>query len=179
MTGSPGSGDGARREKRGRAATSAVAATVAGEESRVIVRPVRHADLDQVVEIDTIATGLEKRAYWQSIFLRYGKGDRPDRQFLVAEIDRRVVGFIIGEVRDWEFGEPPCGWVFAINVHPSARLRGIATRMLQALSVGLQQSGVRKLRTILARDNKLVLSFFRNQGMTTGPFMPLEMDLDA
>jgi hypothetical protein len=38
---------------------------------------------------------------------------------------------------------------------------------------------VRKLRTILARDNTLILSFFRSQGMMTGPFIPLEMDLDA
>ncbi|OJX04589.1 MAG: GNAT family N-acetyltransferase [Burkholderiales bacterium 70-64] len=143
------------------------------------VRQVRRSDLDPVIEIDAIVTGLEKRTYWRSIFRRYGSGDRPERHFLVAEVEGRVVGFVIGEVRDWEFGEPPCGWVFAINVDPQSRLGGIATRMLQALSAGFRRSGVRKLRTILARDNTLILSFFRSQGMTTGPFIPLEMDLDA
>ncbi|MBN9461745.1 MAG: GNAT family N-acetyltransferase [Burkholderiales bacterium] len=147
--------------------------------SPVQVRQVRRSDLDPVIEIDAIVTGLEKRTYWRSIFRRYGSGDRPERHFLVAEVEGRVVGFVIGEVRDWEFGEPPCGWVFAINVDPQSRLGGIATRMLQALSAGFRRSGVRKLRTILARDNTLILSFFRSQGMTTGPFIPLEMDLDA
>lgn len=147
--------------------------------SPVQVRQVRRSDLDPVIEIDAIVTGLEKRTYWRSIFRRYGSGDRPERHFLVAEVGGRVVGFVIGEVRDWEFGEPPCGWVFAINVDPQSRLEGIATRMLQALSAGFRRSGVRKLRTILARDNTLILSFFRSQGMTTGPFIPLEMDLDA
>ena len=43
---------------------------------------------------------------------------------------------------------------------------------------GLRALGVRKLRTMLSRDNVLILSFFRSQGMRTGPFIPLEMDLD-
>lgn len=145
----------------------------------IAVRAVRRKDLEQVIEIDAVVTGLEKAGYWRSIFQRYGDGERPERRFLVAEADGRVVGFIIGEVRDWEFGAPPCGWVFAIDVKPEYRLDGVATQMLQALCAGLRRSGVRKLRTILARDNKLVLSFFRSQGMTTGPFIPLEMDLDA
>jgi len=145
----------------------------------ISVRAVRHTDLEQVIGIDAVVTGLEKADYWRSIFQRYGDGDRPERQFLVAEANGRVVGFIIGEVRDWEFGAAPCGWVFAIDVQPEYRLDGVATQMLQALCAGLRRSGVRKLRTILARDNKLVLSFFRSQGMTTGPFIPLEMDLDG
>ncbi len=31
---------------------------------------------------------------------------------------------------------------------------------------------------MLARDNTLVLSFFRSQGMMAGPLIPLEMDLE-
>jgi len=145
----------------------------------VVVRPARRSDLDQVIAIDATVTGLEKRSYWLSIFRRYGEGARPERQLLVAETGGRVVGFVIGEVRDWEFGAPPCGWVFTIDVAPEYRLGGVATRLLQALCAAFRRSGVRKLRTILARDNTLILSFFRSQGMMTGPFMPLEMDLDA
>ena len=43
----------------------------------------------------------------------------------MAESDGRVCGFVIGEVRDWEFGAPPCGWLFAIDVMPSARQGGV------------------------------------------------------
>lgn len=148
-------------------------------ERRIAIRAVRRRDLDQVIEIDAGATGVERRVYWLSVFRRYGDGEGPERHFLVAEIDGRVVGFIIGELRDWEFGEPPCGWVFAIDVAPEFRLAGVATRMLGALRAGFRRSGVRKLRTMLARDNTLILSFFRSQGMMTGPFIPLEMDLDG
>jgi ribosomal protein S18 acetylase RimI-like enzyme len=148
-------------------------------EATLQVRPVRRGDLDQVIAIDASVTGLEKRKYWASVYRRYGTGDGNKQQFLVALAGERVVGFVIGEVRDWEFGSPPCGWVFAIDVDPQARLGGVGTRLLQAISASFQRAGVRKLRTMLARDNTLILSFFRSHGMMAAPLMSLEMDLEG
>lgn len=145
----------------------------------ITVRPARRADLDQVIAIDASVTGLEKHQYWLSVFRRYGGAGRGEQQFLVALVDGKVVGFVIGEVRDWEFGSPPCGWVFGIDVDPNARLAGVGTRLLQAISAGFRAIGVTKLRTLLSRENTLILSFFRSQGMMAGPLIPLEMDLDA
>jgi ribosomal protein S18 acetylase RimI-like enzyme len=139
---------------------------------------VRRADLDQVIAIDAAVTGIEKRAYWQRVYRRYGIAARGEqRWFLVALAGERVAGFLIGEVRDWEFGEPPCGWVFAIDIDPNARQAGIGARLLAAISTSLRRTGVRKLRTLLARENTLILSFFRSQGMMAAPMIPLEMDL--
>jgi ribosomal protein S18 acetylase RimI-like enzyme len=142
------------------------------------VRPVRRADLDHVIAIDTLVTGIEKRHYWLSVYKRYGLGAKGEqRWFLVALADKRVVGFLIGEVRDWEFGSPPCGWVFAIDVDPQARQAGIGAKLLGALTQELQRTGVRKLRTLLSHENTLILSFFRSQGMMAAPLIPLEMDV--
>lgn len=145
----------------------------------VAVRPVRRADLEQVIAIDSAVTGIEKRNYWNSVYRRYGMAGRGQQRFLVALNGGRVVGYIIGEVRDWEFGSPPCGWVFAISVDPQARLAGIGTRLLEAMSTVFRRAGVTKLRTLLARDNTLILSFFRAQGLMAGPLMSLERDLPA
>ena len=154
-------------------------AAPAAQRGELIIRPVRRSDLDAVIAIDTQVTGLEKRDYWRSVFRRYGDEDRAGAQFLVAEADGEVVGFVIGEVRDWEFGAPPCGWVFAIDVRPDARLTGIGSRMLQSMCAVFRRAGVRKVRTMLASDNTLILSFFRSQGMMAGRFIPLEMDIEA
>ncbi len=144
----------------------------------VQVRPVLRADLDQVINIDAAVTGQEKRQYWQRIYRRYGIPSKGEvRHFLVAVDADRVVGFLIGEVRDWEFGSPPCGWVFAIDVAPEARQAGVGTLLLDAVVVAFRRAGVRKLRTLLSRDNTVILSFFRSQGMMAGPLIPLEMDL--
>ncbi len=165
--------------KKDNAARDAIRSPIALQpQPSVRIRPVRPGDLEQVIAIDSIVTGLEKRAYWRTIHRRYGDAERAGRRFLVAEAGGRVAGFVIGEVRDWEFGSPPCGWVFAIDVHPEFRLAGLGTHLVDAMSNWFRREGVSKLRTILARDNTLILSFFRSMGMTTGPFIPLEMDLD-
>ena len=158
-----------------RAARPARAGTAA---PALAIRPVRRRDLDPVIAIDAVVTGLEKRAYWLSVYRRYGAGTHPERAFLVAELGGRVVGFVIGEVRDWEFGSPPCGWVFAIDVQQGVRLDGIGTRLLEAIAACFRAAGVTKLRTMLMRDNTLILSFFRSQGMMAGPLISLEMDID-
>jgi ribosomal protein S18 acetylase RimI-like enzyme len=141
------------------------------------IRPAEAADLDQVIAIDTEVTGKKKTDYWYELFHRYGAGRSRQRLFLVAEAGGEIQGFIIGEVRDWEFGSPPCGWVFGISVRPDARLGGIATRLLEAICAGFRHAGVDKVRTLIARDNSLVLSFFRSQAMMAAPFIPLEKDL--
>lgn len=137
----------------------------------------RRGDLDQVIALDATVTGLEKQNYWRAVYRRYGAGTHEQRHFLVAVAGKAIVGFLIGEVRDWEFGSPPCGWVFAIDVRPDARQAGVGTRLLEAISALFRRAGVTKLRTMLASDNTLILSFFRSQGMMAGSLIPLEMDL--
>jgi ribosomal protein S18 acetylase RimI-like enzyme len=170
MTRAPARATARRRSARGAAAPRARA---------IVVRPARRGDLDPVIAIDATVTGLEKRDYWRSIFRRYAGTRQAGRRFLVAEVEGQVAGFVIGEVRDWEFGSPPCGWVFGIDVRPDLRLAGVGTRLLDAICERFRRAGIRKVRTMLARDNTLILSFFRSQGMMAGPFIPLEMDLAA
>jgi ribosomal protein S18 acetylase RimI-like enzyme len=141
------------------------------------VRPVATDDLGQVVALDAEVTGIEKADYWYEVFHRYGSRAARQRFFLVAESAGAIVGFIVGEVRDWEVGSPPCGWVFGLAVRPDARLAGVGTKLLEAICAGFRRAGVAKVRTMLARENNLVLSFFRSQGMMAAPFIPLEMDL--
>lgn len=167
--------EGAITVPRGRGARSKEKASAT---SPIAIRKVRQADLEAVIALDAQATGIEKRDYWRTLYRRYGGPAADERQFLVATRGADVVGYVIGEVRDWEFGSPPCGWVFAINVRPDARQSGVGTRMLEVVCAGFREAGTRTVRTILARENTLILSFFRSQGMMTGPFIPLEMTLE-
>lgn len=152
--------------------------TAVGSGAGVIqVRSATLQDLGQVIAIDTEVTGIEKVDYWYELFHRYGSRTLKQRFFLVAADRTEIVGFIIGEVRDWEFGSPPCGWVFGLSVKPAARLGGVATLMLETICAGFARSGVKKVRTLLSRDNGLVMSFFRSQGMVAAPVIALERDL--
>ena len=156
---------------------SARAAARGGAAAAIAVRRVRRNDLAKVIAIDAMVTGVAKGDYWRAVFRRYAGSSRTGRHFLVAEAGDEVVGFVIGEVRDWEFGSPPCGWVFGIDVRPDRRLAGVGARLLDAICARFREAGIGTVRTLLARDNALVLSFFRSHGMMAGPFIPLEMDL--
>jgi GNAT superfamily N-acetyltransferase len=144
---------------------------------------VKQADIPHIIALDGRVTGLAKHDYWQDVFTRYGRRRLAERMFLVAESRSGVgpwpiLGFIIGEVRAWEFGSAPCGWVFALSVEPGARLRGIGQALLGTLSGEFRKAGVTKMRTMVARDNQLHLLFFRSAGMMAGPYLQLEKDLD-
>jgi ribosomal protein S18 acetylase RimI-like enzyme len=147
------------------------------------VRRVKAADIPQVVLLDQQITGLGKAEYWRDVYGRYGKGRPAERFFLVAEpasrrAVRSVLGFAIGEIRAWEFGSAPCGWVFAMSVNPDTRMQGIGKALLDAISSEFRNAGAAKMRTMVARDNRLHLLFFRGQEMSAGPYLQLEKELD-
>lgn len=144
----------------------------------VTIRDAEPADLDAIVEIDRQVSGSEKRPYWQDTLTLYGD-HRGSRFFLVAGNTGRVIGFIMGEIRAWEFGSPACGWVFAIGVARDSLLEGVGSSLLHALCAEFRRAGVTKVRTMIARQDHEVLGFFRSCGMMAGPFLQLEMDLGS
>jgi len=162
---------------------TAAKARAAKTDTVVRVRRVQAADIPYVIGLDTRVTKLAKAEYWNDVFVRYGKRRLHERFFLVAEsrVDKtnpRVLGFIIGEIRAWEFGSTPCGWVFALSVEPEARLQSVATDLFEAISHEFKKAGVSKMRTMVARDAQLPMLFFRSEGMMAGPYIQLEKDLD-
>ncbi|PCJ43296.1 MAG: GNAT family N-acetyltransferase [Alphaproteobacteria bacterium] len=145
-------------------------------ENDITVRSADGGDLSRIIALDGQISGITKPEYWQESFRRFG-GLQDGRHFLVAEKKSLIVGFIIGEIRAWEFGSPPGGWVFSLTVDPDTRLCGVATMMFDTICQCFRQAGVNKVHTMTDRDNITVMSFFRAQGMMAGSTIPLEMDL--
>ncbi len=135
-------------------------------------------DFDAVIELDLDGIEDEKPTYWRGIFDRYVTNEREGGYFLVAETGDEVVGFIVGEIRAWEFGSPPCGWVFALSVSPKCREMGVGQLMLKEICQRLKKAGVTTVRTMVDRENKLTLSFFRSQGLRTGRYIELEKNIE-
>ncbi|NKB59791.1 MAG: GNAT family N-acetyltransferase [Alphaproteobacteria bacterium] len=146
-------------------------------QSTIRIRTATANDLIAVTGLDGKITGLAKPDYWRDLIRRFG-GRKQDRYFLIAEAGTELLGFIMGEIRAWEFGSPPCGWIFAVNVEPDKRLTGVGTVLFEALCGKFRENGVATVRTMLARDDTLIMSFFRSQGMMAGPYIELEAALD-
>jgi len=137
----------------------------------VSIRPAQASDLPAISALDARLTGSDKPDYWRDMLA-------PERNLLVAESDGgKLLGFIAGEVRAWEFGQPAAGWVFAIQIEPKQRERGVASALFEALVTRFREKGVTRVRTLVDRKDHLILSFFRAQGMVAGPSLQLDMDL--
>ena len=135
------------------------------------IRQAQTSDLKAISALDARETGVAKPEYWHEMLA-------PDRQFLVAESDKgALAGFIAGEIRAWEFGQPAAGWVFAIQIDPELRLKGVGSELFEALVARFKAKGVTRVRTLVDRKDHLILSFFRAQGMVAGPSLQLDMDL--
>ena len=135
------------------------------------IRPAQAPDLPAISALDARLTGSDKPDYWREMMA-------PDRHFLVAETRKgALAGFIAGEIRAWEFGQPAAGWVFAIQVDPKTRLKGVGTALFEALAARFRAQGVTRVRTLVDRKDHLILSFFRAQGMVAGPSLQLDKEL--
>lgn len=152
--------------------------------SPVAIRRAVEDDLAAVIALDERVTGIGKPDYWRDVYERYAVRRPDQRFFLVAEqgaseAGQGFLGFAVGEVRAWEFGSEPCGWVFAISVSPETRLRGVGKSLFHAMAARFREAGITVMRTMVARDNPLHMAFFRSEGMSGGPYLQLEMDLTA
>jgi ribosomal protein S18 acetylase RimI-like enzyme len=149
------------------------------DESAFTIRTVTGDDMHAVAALDQRISGIAKPDYWQDVFERYG-GRRKGRFFLMAEdANKKLLGYIMGEVRAWEFDSPPCGWIFGINVDPGTRQGGVGTALYQSICDGFKKQGILTVRTTVSRKNELVMSFFRSQGMMASNFIELETELEA
>ena len=149
--------------------------------SKVRIRVAAPTDLDGIVALDELRSGTAKPAYWARILALYGQGDEASgRVALVAEgAEPTVQGFLFGEVRAWEFGSDPCGWIFSVAVRPEQERHGKATLLCEEAERRFGAMGVDLVRTMVQRNDIPVLSLFRSMGFVAGPFTEMEKALPA
>lgn len=137
------------------------------------------ADTDQIIALDERVTQLVKPDYWPDMIERFSTRRQDERFFFVAKDagDEQVLGYIVGQVRGWEFGSEPSGWVFGFAVEPDTRQQGIGEQLFTTLSDAFIETGVKSIRTMVPRQNPLHMAFFRSEGMVAGPYIQLEMEL--
>ncbi|MCP4182954.1 MAG: GNAT family N-acetyltransferase [Hyphomicrobiales bacterium] len=127
-----------------------------------IIRKVTDADLASIVALDEKVAKIAKPDYWLGIFEGYATWRLNERFFLAAEAqeykpDLQILGYFVGEIRGWEFGSEPCGWIFAFSVGPGTREQGVGENLLEAISHNFRAAGVRTMRTMVARQNQTLL----------------------
>ena len=146
----------------------------------MIVCDLRAEHLEAVTRIDALHTSESKPDYWKGVFDRFLEAERePRRVGLAAEENGELIGYLLGEVRAFEFGSEACGWIFAVAVDPGRLRKGVAARLTAEARARFRAAGVSRVRTMVRRNDVDVLSFFRTQEFVGGSFVQLELDLEG
>jgi ribosomal protein S18 acetylase RimI-like enzyme len=146
--------------------------------TRLSIRPLTIGNLDAIVEIDRKVLGKVRRDFWKN------KIDLPNLRYplsgLVAELEGKVIGFILGEVSGWEFGIPDTvGWISTIGIDPDYQHRGVARKLTQEFIKNLKAIGVNVVYTLVSWSDWDLLKFFHAMGFTRGGEMiNLELNIE-
>jgi ribosomal protein S18 acetylase RimI-like enzyme len=153
--------------------------TTTKERAKLAVNDLEPRHLDDVVRIDALHTGHPEPDYWNRVFGELAAASSKRVHVgLVAESDGRTVGFLLGEVRAFEFGSEACGWVFAVGVDRKRARSGVASTLLHEACRRFRGAGVDRVRTMVRRNDVEVMSFFRANGFVGGSFVQLERELE-
>jgi ribosomal protein S18 acetylase RimI-like enzyme len=157
--------------------------------SELKTRALTENDLDAVVEIDRKVLGKVRREYWKR---KIGFADIYPRPALVAEMNGKVIGFILGYVSGWEFGVPDTvGWIDTIGVDPDYQHKGVGKRLFRDLVKNFKRTGreaqpeaketliegVNVVYTLVKWNDWNLLRFFHKVGFKKGEMISLELEL--
>lgn len=141
-----------------------------------IIRPMLRSDLSQIVEIDFMVLGKPRSEYWEMKIDLVEKHSQIAS--LVAEMDGKVVGFIIGGASRWEYGVPEnVGWIDTIGVDPEYQGKGVAKILFAEMTSNLKKLGINTINTFVTRRDWRLLKFFNSIGFKKGDMINLELDI--
>ncbi|MGE0461251.1 MAG: GNAT family N-acetyltransferase [Vicinamibacterales bacterium] len=142
------------------------------------VSPLTPADLPAVVRLDARLTGRYKAKYWKARFAEFvAPGHGRGGVGLAAREGDRLCGYLLGNVRAFEFGSSPCGWIFAVGVDPDHGHHGVGSALVAEAVLRFRRAGVPTVRTMVRRTDVSMLTFFRSNGFVGGSFTQLEFGL--
>lgn len=90
---------------------------------------------------------------------------------LVAELDGRVVGAIVGTV------DKRTGFFYCLAVHPNYQGRGIGRRLVASLEKRFRQKGVKRIGITIDEGTKKLLPFYLHLGHYNICYTALEKEL--
>ena len=141
----------------------------------IVIRNMTVRDIDEVLRIDEKITGRPHAAYYETKAASYiSRG--PD-YCLIAEHRDRVVGFVLGDVRGWEFAAELSGWLEIIGVDPDYHGQGVSRALMNELFARFKRAGVKLVNTMVNWNDGDLIDYFSANGFARGEYVNLVKNL--
>lgn len=143
---------------------------------KVKIRSIAEADIPRLVAIEKRIIGREGPTPLEHSIHSYIYYGDPEL-CLAAEAGKKVVGFLIGEVRPWEFGQEEIAWIKVVGVDPGQKRRGVGRALGEAFLAAVRAKGVHRVRTLVGQGAGDLVGYFRALGFGQGEQTVLERSL--
>jgi len=138
------------------------------------VRPLRSADLERVIAIDSAHVGEPRRRFFEK---RLAHARRHPEDYVHVGVTHNgvLVGFAFARVLRGEFGrEQASATLDAVGVEHDSRERGVGRALMSGLTKLMREKGVRSLQSQADWTNHALLRFFDSSGFRLAPRLVLE-----
>ena len=96
----------------------------------------------------------------------------------VAELDGKVVGYMISYILSGGFGISKSAWIAMLGVNPHYMGRGIGEKLAKEICDHYQHLGIKDIYTSVRWDSADLLSFFKTLGFDRSDFINLKKKID-
>ena len=138
------------------------------------VRPLRPADLERVIAIDSGHVGESRRRFFEK---RLAHAQKHPEYFVHVGVARKgsLVGFAFARILRGEFGrEQAVATLDAVGVEHDSRERGVGHALMDGLTKVMREKGVQSLQSQADWTNHALLRFFDASGFGLAPRLVLE-----
>lgn len=143
------------------------------------VRIMEPGDFGAVVAIDEKVSGARREDYYEMKFEKLVYSNDYVPTSLVAEgPDGTVAGFVMGQLFIGEYGISQEGATLdTIGVAPEYRGRGVGELLLKEFFDHLQSIGVKRVNTLVDRNDARLTGFFTSHGFAPSTTVNLELSI--
>lgn len=142
----------------------------------VTIRGIRPEDAQAIQDIRIAISEEDAKVDFEKLVEQH-IGDGNGSTSLVAEVNGRVVGYMISTTLYAGFGIQKSAWIMAIGVHPQNMGQGLGIKLATRICDLYREKGVNSIYSSVMWDSIDVLSFFKKLGFKRSEFINLKKDL--
>lgn len=144
----------------------------------LVIRKIRVEDADEISRIQAGIIKSPKDTDFRRIIEGQIRKEGEEASF-VAEIDGKVVGYMISYIIYAAFGLDKSAWIATLGVDPRFMGQGIGKELAEEIFKFYSQRNIKHILTSVRWDSVDLLSFFKTLGFDRSHFINLRKELDS
>lgn len=142
----------------------------------ILIRKLNREDAEEVSKIYLSITKTTSVGDFRKIVAKQAQRDE-DASF-VAEMNGKVVGYLISYTLTGGFGIAKSAWVANLGVNPKFMGQGIGEKMAEEIFKYYRNKGIKDIYTSVRWDSTDLLSFFKTLGFDRSNFINLKKNIE-